>query len=103
MPVTAPTDPTSRRDRHAVAARFLTALAGEERADELLELRYRLDDGYRMGQVFARPSRARGLATRAGPGPADRCVRRLRAAHPPARRARRGQARLCAVGRLRRL
>ena len=32
---------------------------------ELLELRYRLDDGQRMGQVFDRPTGVRGLATRA--------------------------------------
>jgi hypothetical protein len=32
---------------------------------ELLELRYRLDDGQGMGQVFERPTRLRGLARRA--------------------------------------
>src|SRR5439155_13542476 len=45
--------------------RFLTALAGDAGSDELLELRYRLDDGQRMGQLFERPSRLRGMATRA--------------------------------------
>jgi hypothetical protein len=51
--------------RHATAVRFLTALAGEAASGELLELRYRLDDGQRMGQVFESPRRLRGLATRA--------------------------------------
>ena len=32
---------------------------------ELLELRYRLGDGQRMGQLFEPAARARGLATRA--------------------------------------
>src|SRR5204862_2312537 len=50
--------------RHATAARFLAALAGQAAGSELLELRYRLDDG-RMGQVFDSPLRLRGLATRA--------------------------------------
>jgi hypothetical protein len=51
--------------RHATAARFLSALAGEGSSEELLELRFRLDDGQRMAQVFDRPCRLRGLATRA--------------------------------------
>jgi len=38
--------------RQATAARFLAALAGEAAAADLIELRYRLDDGQRMGQVF---------------------------------------------------
>src|SRR5438093_9621009 len=50
---------------HATAARFLAALAGDTGAGELLELRYRLDDGQRMGQLFDRPSHLRGMATRA--------------------------------------
>jgi len=50
---------------HETATRFLAALAGSADGDELLELRYRLDDGQRMGQVFDRPDRLRGLATRA--------------------------------------
>jgi RepB DNA-primase from phage plasmid len=45
--------------------RFLAALAGTAGRGELLELRYRLEDGERMGQVFDRPDRVRGLATRA--------------------------------------
>jgi hypothetical protein len=65
MAAIADTIQTSSTVRHAIAARFLTALAGDQRGDELLELRYFLPDGYRMGQLFARPSRARGLATRA--------------------------------------
>ena len=51
--------------RHETAARFLAAIAGTAGRGELLELRYRLDDGQRMGQVFDRPDRLRGLATRA--------------------------------------
>jgi hypothetical protein len=49
--------------RHETATGFLTALAGTAARGALLELRYRLDDGQRMGQVFDRPSRVRGLAT----------------------------------------
>ena len=51
--------------RHETAARFLAALAGTAHRGELIELRYRLEDGQRMGQVFERPDRLRGLATRA--------------------------------------
>jgi hypothetical protein len=51
--------------RHYAAVRFLGALAGSASRGELLELRYRLEDGQRMGQVFDRPDRLRGLATRA--------------------------------------
>ena len=56
---------TTTITRHETAIRFLAALAGSADDRELLELRYRLDDGERMGQVFDRPSRMRGLATRA--------------------------------------
>src|SRR5215204_2633951 len=56
---------TTTATRHETAARFLAALAGPAERGELLELRYRLDDGQRMGQVFDRPTRLRGLATRA--------------------------------------
>lgn len=45
--------------------RFLEALAGDPRPGELLELRYRLDDGERMGQQFEPPRRLHALATRA--------------------------------------
>jgi RepB DNA-primase from phage plasmid len=51
--------------RHETASRFLATLGGTAGCGELLELRYRLDDGQRMGQVFDRPNRLRGLATRA--------------------------------------
>jgi hypothetical protein len=51
--------------RHETAIRFLAALAGTADRGELIELRYRLEDGQRMGQVFDRPDRLRGLATRA--------------------------------------
>lgn len=56
---------TPTRSRHDTATRFLTALAGDGARGELIELRYRLDDGYHMGQVFERPQRVRGMATRA--------------------------------------
>jgi hypothetical protein len=56
---------TTTINRHETAAQFLAALAGSAGRGELLELRYRLDDGQRMGQVFDHPSRLRGLATRA--------------------------------------
>ena len=56
---------TTTTTRHETATRFLAALAGTAGRGELLELRYRLEDGQRMGQVFDRPDRLRGLATRA--------------------------------------
>jgi hypothetical protein len=56
---------TTTITRHETAVLFLAALAGSTGRGELLELRYRLDDGQRMGQVFERPDRLRGLATRA--------------------------------------
>lgn len=56
---------TTTTTRHEMAARFLAALAGTAQSSELLELRYRLEDGQRMGQLFDRPDRLRGLATRA--------------------------------------
>src|SRR3954468_4449050 len=56
---------TTTTTRHETVSRFLAPLAGSAGRDELLELRYRLDDGQRMGQVFDRPTRLRGLATRA--------------------------------------
>src|SRR5215211_5979247 len=56
---------TTTTTRHETAARFLAALGGPAARGELLELRYRLEDGQRMGQVFDRPHRLHGLATRA--------------------------------------
>ena len=56
---------TTTITRHETAARFLAALAGRADPTEYLELRYRFDDGQRMGQLFERPTRLRGLATRA--------------------------------------
>lgn len=56
---------TTTLTRHETAVQFLAMLAGEPDPNELLELRYRLEDGHGMGQVFDRPSRLRGLATRA--------------------------------------
>jgi hypothetical protein len=61
--VTAMTPTTATR--HETATRSLGALAGSADRGGLLELRYRLDDGQRMGQVFDRATRLRGLATRA--------------------------------------
>src|SRR5215212_11654237 len=59
------TTTTRTRSSHETATQFLAALAGSAGRGELLELRYRLDDGQRMGQVFDPPNRLRGLATRA--------------------------------------
>src|SRR4051794_26052606 len=56
---------TTTITQHETATRFLTALAGEADPNGFLELRYRLDDGRRMGQLFEPPARLRGLATRA--------------------------------------
>jgi len=56
---------TRSRSRHETVTAFFGALAGPRDDGEFLELRYRLDDGQRMGQLFDRPSRVRGLATRA--------------------------------------
>jgi hypothetical protein len=56
---------TTTTTRYETAARFLAALAGTTHRGELIEVRYRLEDGQRMGQVFERPDRLRGLATRA--------------------------------------
>ena len=54
---------TTTTTRHDTATRFLATLAGTANRRELIALRYRLDDGQRMGQVFYRPDRLRGLAT----------------------------------------
>ena len=64
--MSATTTPTQPRP-HQLAARFLRVLAGGPAGDpgELLELRYRVGDGQRMGQLFEPAARARGLATRA--------------------------------------
>src|SRR4051812_14035317 len=56
---------TTTITRHETAARFLAALAGRADPTDFLELRYRLEDGLRMGQLFERPERLRELATRA--------------------------------------
>ena len=64
--MSATTIPTQARP-HQLAALFLRVLAGGPAGDpgELLELRYRVGDGQRMGQLFEPAARARGLATRA--------------------------------------
>ena len=59
------TTTTRTRSRHETVTRSLAALAGPRDGGELLELRYRLDDGQRMGQLFEHPTRLSGLATRA--------------------------------------
>lgn len=56
---------TTSITRHETVTRFLAVLAGAGASGELLELRYRLEDGVRMGQVFERREHLRGLATRA--------------------------------------
>ena len=56
---------TTTPTRHQTATEFLASLAGSAGAGELIELRYRLADGRRMGQLFEPPHRLRGLATRA--------------------------------------
>jgi hypothetical protein len=56
---------TETSSRHDTVTRFLVALLGPASRSELIELRYRLDDGQRMGQVFDRRDRVRGIATRA--------------------------------------
>src|SRR4051794_24980558 len=88
---------------HETAARFLAALVGSADPDELLELRYRLEDRQRMGQLFERPERLRGLATRTiALGRRTDVYVGLRSAHASPRRPRRRGARLRPVGRLRR-
>src|SRR5215210_4236000 len=64
--MTLTTIPTQARPQQ-VAAHFLRVLVGGHASDpsDLLELRYRVGDGQRMGQLFEPPARARGLATRA--------------------------------------
>lgn len=59
------TNTTKTSSRHDTVTRFLVALLGPASRGELIELRYRLDDGQRMGQVFDRRDRVRGIATRA--------------------------------------
>ncbi len=61
---TADTEPAITGN-HPVAVKFFTAIARERFTGELIELRYRLEDGHRMGQIFERPSRVGALARRA--------------------------------------
>ena len=64
--MTTTTTPTQARP-HQLVSHFLRVLAGGHTSDpsELLELRYRVGDGQRMGQLFEPADRARGLASRA--------------------------------------
>jgi hypothetical protein len=57
--------PTESRARHDTRVEFLAVLAGDAGPGQFLELRYRLDDGVRMGQGFEPVHRLHGLATRA--------------------------------------
>jgi hypothetical protein len=50
---------TTSVTRHETASRFLATLAGSAEPGALLELRYRLEDGQRMGQLFEHPTRHR--------------------------------------------
>jgi hypothetical protein len=59
------TDTVLASDRQATVQRFLEVLAADSESGELLELRYRREDGYRMGQLFESPRRLRRLASRA--------------------------------------
>src|SRR3954451_20060968 len=56
---------TTTTTQQARTAEFLAALAGRAGGWELIELRYRLADGQRMGQLFEPATRLRRLATRA--------------------------------------
>jgi hypothetical protein len=56
---------TATASEHTVATRFLALLAGEAREAEVLELRYRLDDGESMGRTFGSARHVRALAARA--------------------------------------
>jgi hypothetical protein len=64
MTATAPTTP-STAGSHRLIRRFLGVLAGDRNPSELLELRYRVGNGQRMGQLFEPPARMCGLAPRA--------------------------------------
>src|SRR3954469_14372165 len=56
---------TTTTTQQAGTTEFLAALAGRAGGSELIELRYRLADGQRMGQLFEPATRLRRLATRA--------------------------------------
>src|SRR4051812_49851502 len=57
--------PTTTTTQQARTTEFLAALAGRADESELIELRYRLADGQRMGQQFEPATRLRRLATQA--------------------------------------
>src|SRR4051812_493347 len=56
---------TTTTTQQGSTTRFLAALAGRAGGSELIELRYRLADGQRMGQQFEPATRLRRLAMRA--------------------------------------
>src|SRR4051794_41817144 len=56
---------TTTITQHPGTTRFLAALVGRASGSELIELRYRLADGQRMGQLFEPATQLRRLATRA--------------------------------------
>src|SRR5687768_5884434 len=57
------TEPATKRQ--ATVLRFLETLAGAGGSGELLELRFRRSDGYRMAQVFEPARRLRRMASQA--------------------------------------
>src|SRR5262249_54572184 len=56
---------TTTTSQHPGTIRFLAALADRADGSELIELRYRLADGQRMGQLFEPATRLRRVAARA--------------------------------------
>jgi hypothetical protein len=56
---------TTTTTQHPGTIRFMAALAGRADGSELIELRYRLADGQRMGQLFEPATRLRRVAARA--------------------------------------
>jgi hypothetical protein len=103
--MTAHTPTTSAPESYwqATVLRFLEVLAGDSESGELLELRYRREDGHRMGQLFESSQRLRRMASRAirlgrRTDVYVGCAPRTRRHGPAGRR----RARVRAVGRLRR-
>lgn len=51
--------------RMTTALLFMTTICRDHKRGDLIELRYRLEDGQRMGQIFEHPRRVKALAIRA--------------------------------------